>query len=152
VIFVMLGTHQQPFPRLIDALAALPADDLVVQYGHSSPPAHAREAAAFFSFGEIMTRLGEADAVVTHAGVGSILLARRMGHTPVVVPRQRRHGEHVDDHQMELTSALSDRGAVIPLWQIGDLWAAVAGAPPPAAPRPRVTSPLHEAVRRALDG
>ena len=31
MIFVTLGTHHDPFTRVVDALASLPADDLVVQ-------------------------------------------------------------------------------------------------------------------------
>ena len=63
-------------------------------------------------FAEMLQHFRAADAVMTHAGVGSILCARRAGHVPVVVPRQRRDGEHVDDHQVELTRALEERQAV----------------------------------------
>ena len=150
MIFVTVGTHHQPFARLIDALAALPDDELVVQHGHSPAPAAVREAVAFLSFREIAERMRSADVVVTHAGVGSILLARREGHTPVVVPRLHRHGEHVDDHQVELTEALAGRGAVIPVWEAQELAPAVADAPRRSEPRPPVAGPLHEAVRDAL--
>jgi UDP-N-acetylglucosamine transferase subunit ALG13 len=150
VIFVTLGTHHQPFPRLIEALAALPAEDLVVQYGHSAPPAAAREAVDFLGFRDMLDRIEAADVVVTHAGVGSILLARRAGHTPIVVARRQRHGEHVDDHQVELTAALADDGKVIPVWEPAELAAAVAVAPARGAPRPPVEGPLHRAVRAVL--
>ena len=48
----------------------------------------------------------EARIVVTHAGVGSILLALTNGKRPFVVPRLRAFGETVDDHQLESSSTI----------------------------------------------
>ena len=150
MIFVTLGTHHDPFNRLIDGLAALPGDELVVQHGHSPAPPGVLEAMEFLPFAEMLDRIRAADVVVTHAGVGSILLSLRNGRTPLVVPRRRVHGEHVDDHQVELTSALADAGKVIPVWNVADLPRLVADAPPPAAPQPPREGELHRAVRAAL--
>jgi UDP-N-acetylglucosamine transferase subunit ALG13 len=151
VIFVTVGTHHQPFARLIDALDALPADELVVQHGHSPAPRNAAEATAFLGYAEMVERMRAADAIVTHAGVGSVLTALRLGRTPAVVARQRRFGEHVDDHQVELTTALGEAGTVVPVWDVGDLAAAVRGLPAPGAEGAARPGPLHDAVRRALD-
>ncbi len=54
------------------------------------------------SFPEMLAKFASADVVVTHAGVRSILLATNAGHVPIVVPRLKDLGEHVDDHQMDL--------------------------------------------------
>ena len=151
MIFVTLGTHHQPFARMIEAIELLPADELVVQHGHSPAPAGVLEAVPFIGFGEMLARMREADVVVTHAGVGSILLAMREGHTPIVVPRRHAHGEHVDDHQVELTTALAEQNKVIALWEPAELGAAVASVPRREGPRPPVAGPLHHAVRAALD-
>jgi UDP-N-acetylglucosamine transferase subunit ALG13 len=101
-------------------------------------------------FSEMLEHFRAADAVVTHAGVGSILCARREGHVPVVVPRSRRQGEHVDDHQAQLTRALEERGVVIAAWETDNLAEAVRSAgksSPPPATAPRT---FHEVVRQAL--
>ena len=90
------------------------------------------------------------NVVITHAGVGSILLCLRNGRKPLVVPRMHRFGEHVDDHQVELTRALGERDQVIPVWDVRELPRLVAEAPAPTAPRLPTARPLHEAVRRAL--
>lgn len=150
MIFVTLGTHHDPFPRVVDALATLPAEELVVQHGHSQPPPQAVRRVDFLPFAEMVEQIRGARVVITHAGVGSILLCLRNGRKPLVVPRLRRHGEHVDDHQVELTRALAERGTVIPVWDVGDLAKLVAEAPAPAEPQPLEPGPLHEAVRRAL--
>jgi UDP-N-acetylglucosamine transferase subunit ALG13 len=150
VIFVTLGTHHDPFPRLVDALGALPGDQLVVQHGHSAAPPHAARTMRFLPFAQMLDEIRAADVVVTHAGVGSILLSLRNGRTPLVVPRRHVHGEHVDDHQVELTSALAEAGKVVPVWDVADLPALVADAPPPREREPPREGPLHRAVRDAL--
>jgi UDP-N-acetylglucosamine transferase subunit ALG13 len=150
VIFVTVGTHHQPFSRLIEALAALPAEELVVQHGRAPAPPGVAYAAPHMPFSDVVESMERADAVVTHAGVGSIFCARRAGHVPVVVPRQRRYREHVDDHQVELTRALAERGAVVPVWRVEDLADAVGSAPPRATVAAAGDGALQSAVRRAL--
>lgn len=154
MIFVTVGSTQggaqMGFPRLIDALAALPGGQLSVQYGATPPPAHAAEAVAFLSFEQVVERMEAADVVVCHAGVGSILCALRAGHTPVVVPRSRRLSETVDDHQMELARALADERKVIAVFDESTLAAAVASVPPRRASVAAGERPLHEVVRAAV--
>jgi UDP-N-acetylglucosamine transferase subunit ALG13 len=150
VIFVTLGTHHDPFPRLIEGLQLLEGHDLVVQHGHSPAPIHAAQTADFLSFEELIEQVRKADAIVTHAGVGSILTCLRLGRTPLVVPRQSRFGEHVDDHQVELTEALAADGKVIPVWDVADLPDLVEVAPGEATFDVRENDGLHQAVREAL--
>jgi hypothetical protein len=98
-----------PFPRLVDGLrAALPpsAEMLLWQTGDASgaravPPAELRAA------------LRAADVVVAHAGVGAALEALDAGRRPLLVPRRRRHGEHVDDHQLQVARELERRGLAV---------------------------------------
>jgi UDP-N-acetylglucosamine transferase subunit ALG13 len=149
MIFATVGTHNQPFERFLQALAAL-EDDVVVQYGPNERPAWAARAVRFMDFEAVMTAMREADAVVTHAGVGSILCARTLGHVPIVMPRLARLGEHVDDHQVQLCNALSKAGRVIVAWRSEDLPVAVAEARERATPEALHETPLHAAVRAAL--
>jgi UDP-N-acetylglucosamine transferase subunit ALG13 len=151
LIFVTVGTHQQPFTRLLDALGAVD-DELVVQYGPGEPPAGVAEAVAFMPFDRMLANFRRAEKVITHAGVGSILCATREGHVPLVVPRRHDLGEHVDEHQAELTRRLAERGNVIAVWDTAELPTLLASAParradgsPTAAP-----SALPAAVRAAL--
>lgn len=152
MIFVTLGTHQQPFGRLIDALSALPSGELVVQHGHSPGPRSARVAIPFLPFSEVLEHIDAAETVITHAGVGSILCATRAGHTPIVVPRLKRHGEHVDDHQLELTAALAERDMVIAAQDLGELAETVRRAPPRRPEPIEPPRPLHDALRAAILG
>ncbi len=155
MIFVTVGTHGQAFTRMLREVEALPDQaQLVVQYGHGSPPPGVHRAAAFMAFGEMEEWFEAADVVVTHAGVGSILCARRAGHRPIVVPRYHELGEHVDDHQVELTRALSERGEVTPAWRDEELAAVVAacGGSDREEWRGAGDGALQRAVREALLG
>jgi beta-1,4-N-acetylglucosaminyltransferase len=151
VIFATVGSTQIPFARLIRALDRLPGEALSVQHGPVPPPSAAAEMRDFMEFPEVVQRMEGADVVVCHAGAGSILCALRAGHTPVVVPRLKRYGETVDDHQLELARALAGEGRVIAVEQLERLPDAVASAPPR---RPRESSdellPIQLAVREAI--
>jgi UDP-N-acetylglucosamine transferase subunit ALG13 len=152
LIFVTVGTHHQPFRRLLDALDALDGDDLVVQYGPGEPPPGVAHAQAYMPFDEMLERFEEADVVITHAGVGSILCARRAGHLPLVVPRRHELGEHVDEHQAELTRALEARGKVIAVWETESLPLLVSEAPARGEPAASADPALSAEVRAALRG
>jgi UDP-N-acetylglucosamine transferase subunit ALG13 len=149
VIFVTVGTHQQPFERLLRALDGM-EDELVVQFGHGQPPAAAARAEAFMPFDAMLAAFKEADTVITHAGVGSVLCATREGHVPIVVPRRAELGEHVDGHQAELTRALGERGSVVPVWDVEMLPDAVATAASRRSPAADREASLCPEVRRAL--
>ncbi|GDY32044.1 glycosyltransferase [Gandjariella thermophila] len=62
---------------------------------------------------ELSAALAEADIVVCHAGTGSALAVLGAGRLPLLVPRLRRYGEAVDDHQRELAAELSRRGLAV---------------------------------------
>lgn len=152
MIFATVGTHHDGFPRMLDALEALGSVELVVQHGYGRPPTNASSAAPFLSFPEMAKNFAAADVVVTHAGVGSILMAVKSGHVPVVMPRLKRRGEHVDDHQLELAERMAARGLVRVAWEGDGLAELVRDVPRRG---PDVSLPetgLHAAVRDALHG
>jgi UDP-N-acetylglucosamine transferase subunit ALG13 len=149
MIFATVGTHHQPFARFLAALRELD-DEVIVQYGRNERPEWAARAEAFMPFKDILECMRTADAVVTHAGVGSILSASTLGQVPIVVPRLARLGEHVDDHQVELSRALGRGGRVVVVWEGDDLSAAIASVRSLASPERLRVTPLHAAVREAL--
>jgi UDP-N-acetylglucosamine transferase subunit ALG13 len=135
----------------MEALSALPAADLCVQHGPNTPPS-CTLAFPYLPFTSLLDKIKDADVVVTHAGVGSIMCAIQVGHTPVVFPRLRRYGEAVDDHQSELAEALAERGTVIVARSASELAAAVEATPPRRHERTRTPSALGAAVRAAVRG
>jgi UDP-N-acetylglucosamine transferase subunit ALG13 len=114
MIFVTVGTNHARFDRLIEPFMHWDGvEDLVVQHGPSPlRPPRASTLRDFFSYDENIAAIAAARAVVTHAGVGSVLTALAYGKTPIVVPRRKEHHEAVDNHQEAFAERLSRQGLV----------------------------------------
>jgi UDP-N-acetylglucosamine transferase subunit ALG13 len=113
---VTLGTQDRfGFPRLLQRLVdVVPAEaEVLWQVGATRIPRMPAGARRQVPYAEMQQAMREADVIVTHAGVGSALAAMRAGHRAVYVPRRARHGEHVDDHQVEMARELDRRGLVL---------------------------------------
>jgi UDP-N-acetylglucosamine transferase subunit ALG13 len=151
VIFVTVGSIHFPFTRLVEAAAALEGE-VVMQHGTAPAPPGVAKAEPFMPFRELAEYVSQADVVVTHAGVGSIVLAVEQGHVPVTMPRLRRFGETVDDHQLPLVELLADHGTVIPALEPSSLADAVARVPDRGPPRAPAEREVHRRVRAALQG
>ncbi len=132
MIFATVGTHYQSFERFVravDALAGSTGEEVIIQRGATPlEPAHA-QAFTYASASEIEALMRSARVVLTHAGAGSLMMARAVARAIVVVPRVKRFGEMVDDHQLELADALERLGWVAVVRNVGDLPAAIERAP-----------------------
>jgi UDP-N-acetylglucosamine transferase subunit ALG13 len=149
MILVTIGTNEQPFDRLVRAAARLePVESLVVQHGSSREPHGRGRWVDFMTFEEIAALMREARVVVCHAGVGSIMLARRCGKRPIVVPRRLHLGEAVDDHQLPIARRLHAAGIVTLLEDEGGLAEAVRTV----GPRARALPPDEDGSARSLTG
>ena len=142
MIFVSVGTNEARFDRLLQAVAELQLDEeLVVQHGHSArieqPGA---ELVDFLSFEQMVATIRRARVVVTHAGVGSVMVSLANGKCPVVVPRLKSFGEAVDDHQLQLGRRFAAAGLVTLVEAPDGLAAAVSGEQQPAAVVPSASS------------
>lgn len=115
-VLVTIGSEKFPFRRALDTVLAASAGlDLVWQTGNT-PVTDGElpgEVQAWWPGDELAAAARSADVVVTHAGVGSILMVLRSGACPVVIPRMSERGEHIDDHQIELSRVLEERGLVV---------------------------------------
>jgi UDP-N-acetylglucosamine transferase subunit ALG13 len=129
MILVTCGSSHLPFDRLLRAIDELTFDEpVIVQHGPSPVrPARAR-CIDFLPLDDLAGLVRDARAVVTHGGVGSILLTLMNGKRPFVVPRQRTHGESVDDHQLESAHRFERAGMAMVVADPADLGAAIARA------------------------
>jgi UDP-N-acetylglucosamine transferase subunit ALG13 len=116
-IAAVVGTDHHPFDRLItwvnDWLGQHPEQipAFFVQSGSASvEPVCDR--ANILAAGQLEKVLDEADVVICHGGPGSIADAWSRGLLPIVVPRLRRHGEVVDDHQVDFCVKLAGLGRI----------------------------------------
>ena len=133
MIVVTTGTNEWAFDRLVRLAARVAGDeDLFMQFGSSTEPHGHGTWVDFVSFEELEARMREARVVITHAGVGSVMLARRCGHRPVVLPRLGKLREAVDDHQVELGRRLHAAGLVTFVEDEAEMAAAVRGEVAPS--------------------
>lgn len=105
MIFVTVGTHEQQFNRLIEEVDRLKGegvieDDVIMQTGFSTyEPKHCKWS-KLIPYSEMQKNIEEARIVITHGGPASFIAPLQIGKVPIVVPRQKKFDEHVNDHQL----------------------------------------------------
>ncbi|MBC9735316.1 glycosyltransferase [Nocardioides marmotae] len=112
-ILVTLGTiRPYRFDRLIDQvlISTKPADRVFWQVGASARDDLPGDVYEELPAHELADIAGAVDVIVSHAGVGSTLLALGAGKSPLIAPRSRKYREHVDDHQEQIARDVSRRG------------------------------------------
>ncbi len=126
MIFVTVGTHEQGFDRLVKGIDLLKqagtiTDDVFIQTGYTTYTPKACRWQAFLTYEEMQEALASADTVITHGGPASFMAVVAMGKRPLVVPRLKAEGEHVNDHQKEFLEKIADKVPVIPIYDMTDL-------------------------------
>jgi len=117
MIFVTTGT-QLPFPRMIDSVARIAAElneEIVAQVGPDESPRDF-ETHATLTPAKFTELFSGARVVVAHAGIGSILSAKKFGKPVILVPRRHDLGEHRNDHQMATAREVEGRTGVYVAW------------------------------------
>lgn len=103
MIFITLGSQKFQFNRLLKAAdESLGNEDVFAQIGYSDyRPVHYKYK-EFLDRDEFENMMSKADIVITHGGTGAIIEAVKKGKKVIAVPRLKKYGEHVDDHQIQL--------------------------------------------------
>lgn len=127
MIFVTVGTHEQPFNRLIKKIDELKKegtiqDDVIIQTGFSTYEPKYCQWSKMISYQQMIKNVAAARIVITHGGPASFIMPLQVGKTPIVVPRQHQFNEHVNDHQAEFARNVSKRmGTIIAVEDIETL-------------------------------
>lgn len=115
-IFILVGTHEDPFQRMSDLASVLSKRGYSVQYqyGHSSEPQKNNSLTCFqfCTYDKTIEYIQNADLVITHSGTGSIISCLHHGKKPIVIPRHKSLGEHIDDHQLEIANEFLARNFI----------------------------------------
>jgi UDP-N-acetylglucosamine--N-acetylmuramyl-(pentapeptide) pyrophosphoryl-undecaprenol N-acetylglucosamine transferase len=116
LLFATVGATL-PFPRLVEAVAALKAsgeifEEVLIQTGVGAAAPAGAPCVETLSFDEVQAILSQADIVVCHGGTGSLITALRHGCRVIVMPRQAALKEHYDNHQAEISHAFAVRSMV----------------------------------------
>ncbi len=116
MIFFTVGTERFPFDRLMemaDKVHEVSGEAVKVQFGESRVIPQKCDSLKSLPYLEFVQSLTSARIIVTHAGVGAIVSCARLGKVPIVMPRRKEFGEHVDDHQVELAVKMNELGYVL---------------------------------------
>lgn len=112
------------FERLVgkmDEIAGRIDEEVIMQIGETKYyPKHAK----YFDFTTeqgIKELCKKARVVVTHGGVGMILDALHEGVAVVVVPRLKKYGEVIDDHQLYLAQELEKDDKITVVYNIDEI-------------------------------
>lgn len=114
MIFVTVGTHEQPFNRLLECVDKLKekniiTEEVVMQTGFSTYVPKNCEWKKLFPYDAMIENVKKARIVITHGGPSSFIMPLQEGKIPIVVPRQRKYEEHVNDHQVDFAKAVAER-------------------------------------------
>lgn len=115
MIFVTIGS-MFPFDRLIRGMDAWAAErgerDVLAQIGDGAYlPRHMRHVRRL-SQADFTASVANADVVIAHAGMGTVITAGRLGRPLVLLPRVEAWGEHTTDHQIATANWLRDKPGV----------------------------------------
>jgi UDP-N-acetylglucosamine transferase subunit ALG13 len=124
MIFVTIGT-QEPFDRLIKAM-----DDISLKMGvkviaqvssRSKLKVENMEVLDFISPTDFDRLFNEADLIVAHAGMGTIISALVNKKPLIVLAREKKLMEHRSDHQIATAKHFEDLGLLDVAWDTDDL-------------------------------
>ncbi|NJE86007.1 hypothetical protein E3E23_09250 [Thermococcus sp. CX2] len=113
VVFVTIGTA--PFDRLIKLADEISPElefyEMVIQKGRTKyNPKNAKYFSFVPEYKDIIHFNMNSKIIISHGGVGSIILALKYGAMLILFPRLSRYGEHNDDHQLEIAKFMKHSG------------------------------------------
>ena len=127
MIFVTVGTHEQPFNRLLKEMDDLVKkgnikESVVMQTGYSTFKPKYCKYKSMFSFEEMKDYVAKAHIVITHGGPSSFIEVIQAGKIPIVVPRLKEFDEHINDHQLKFIQLIAKKSKnIIPIYDIKEI-------------------------------
>ena len=126
MILVTLGTQDKSFDRLlkeIDKQIELGniKDKVIVQAGYTKYKSKNMEIFDLVEEEELEKLVKNCDLLITHGGVGSILMGIRNNKKIIAVPRRKEYKEHTNDHQIQIINEFYKEGYIIKLDKVSEL-------------------------------
>ena len=126
MILVLLGTQHNEFTRLIQEVEncinnKIIKEQVIVQAGFTKYKSNKMEIFDMISKEELDKYMSKANLIITHGGVGSIIMALEKGKKVIAVPRLHEYGEHVNDHQRQIIKVFSEKNYLIGIQNVEDL-------------------------------
>ena len=120
MILVLLGTQNNSFKRLLEEIDRLIDkkvidEEVIVQAGYTKYESKNMKIFDMISRKELDEYYKNANYIITHGGVGSIISGLNNEKKVIAVPRLKKYGEHVNDHQIEIVNLFNEKGFIIGL-------------------------------------
>ncbi len=117
MILVILGTQDKPFVRLLNAVeqqvvSGAINEEVIVQAGNTKYSSDNMQIMDLIPMDELKKLMSVANLIITHGGVGSIIDALKLKKRVIVCPRLQKYGEHINDHQIEITENCLEKGYI----------------------------------------
>lgn len=121
MIFLTVGT-QFPFDRLVRAVDeafdnGLVGEEVFAQIGETSYRPRNFESVASLGKKVFDERLKQASSIISHAGIGTITMALDNHKPLLVMPRLKKYGEIVNDHQVAIARKFEELGYLLVAYQ-----------------------------------
>lgn len=132
MILVTIGS-MFPFDRLVRAMDDWASwhggrEEILAQIGDGAyEPRHMRFVRRL-ERNDFMKVMADADLVVGHAGMGTVITAGEYGKAIVIMPRRAARGEHTNDHQVDTAAWLGGRKGIFVAEEETDLGTRIAAA------------------------
>ena len=126
MILVLLGTQNNSFIRLLKEIEKCVEnktikEDVIVQAGYTEFNSKKMKILDFISSDELTNLIQEANFIITHGGVGSIVDCLKLNKKIIAVPRLAKYNEHVNNHQTQIINDFDKKGYIIGLKDVTDL-------------------------------
>ena len=122
MIFVILGTQDKKFPRLLEAVQKAidekkvsKKEKIIVQAGSTKFTSKDMEIHDYMPVEQFEEYIEKADIIICHAGVGTILTALEKGKKVIAAARLKQYGEHVNDHQLQILDNFAKKRYILAL-------------------------------------
>lgn len=125
MIFLTVGT-QFPFDRLVQAVdnmldEGLIDEGLFAQIGESSYRPRNFRSVTSLEKKAFDKHLKKASAIISHAGMGTITMAFEYEKPLLVMPRLKKYGEVVNNHQVAIARKFEEFGHILVAYDVEDL-------------------------------
>lgn len=116
MIFVMLGTQDKSFKRLLDYVEQSKIqEEIIVQAGYTKFKSDKMKIYDYLSSEQFDEFIKQADLIITHGGVGSIMSALKRGKKVIACARLENYMEHQNDHQKQIIESFALQGYLLEL-------------------------------------
>lgn len=112
MIFLSVGNNKQSFKRFFkkfeDIYNKIPKEKpkVICQIGHTDYRNQEFKIIKFTEKKLFNQLVRKSDLFISHAGAGSVIDSINNKKIPVLLPREKKYNEHVDNHQVELYKKL----------------------------------------------